>query len=70
MAFITVELQKNADGSFGNIVKPFETQNEAESNYYAILANAAISAVPVHSAVLLSEEGFPLMHQCYKHEGA
>jgi hypothetical protein len=68
MAFVVVELQKNADGSFGNIVKPFETQNEAESNYHAVLAAAAISAIPVHSAVLLSEEGFPLMHGCYKHE--
>lgn len=68
MAFIVVELQKNTDGSFGNIVKPFETQMEAESNYHAVLASAAISAIPVHSAVLLSEEGFPLMHQCYKHE--
>ena len=68
MAFITIELQKNADGSFGNIVKPFETQNEAESNYHAIMASAAISAIPVHSAVLLSEEGFTIMHGCYKHE--
>lgn len=65
MAFITIELQKNADGSFGNIVKAFEDQNEAESNYHAIMASAAVSAIPVHSAVLLSEEGFTIMRGCY-----
>ena len=68
MAFIVIELQKNTDGSFGNIVKSFEKQNEAESNYYAVLASAAMSAIPVHSAALLSEEGFPIMYGCYKHE--
>lgn len=68
MAFIVVELQKNTDGSFGNIVKSFEDQNEAESNYHAVLASAATSAIPVHSAALLSEEGFLLMRGCYKHE--
>lgn len=68
MAFITIELQKNKDGVVSNIVKSFETQPQAESDYHAILAAAAVSEIPCHSAVLVSEEGFPLMHQCYKHE--
>lgn len=28
---------------------------------------AAVSNVPVHSAIIVSEEGFPVKHQCYKH---
>lgn len=66
--FVVIELQKNKDGSVANIVTEHSTQAEAESKYHAVLAAAAVSKIPVHSAVIVSEEGFPLMHQCYKHE--
>ena len=65
--FIVVELQKNADGVVSNITTSHETQASAESHYHSILASAAISEIPVHSAIIVTEEGFPLMHQCYKH---
>lgn len=65
--FIVIELQKNAEGVVSNIVTSYETQAEAESKYYSILAAAAISQIPVHSAIIVSEEGFPVKHQCYKH---
>lgn len=65
--FIVIELQKNAEGVVSNIVTAFDTLAEAESKYYSILAAAAISKVPVHSAIIVSEEGFPVKHQCYKH---
>lgn len=67
--YIIVELQANADGTVGNIVQTKETLASAESVYHSILASAAISAVPKHSAVLLSDEGFPLRHECYRHDG-
>ena len=67
MSFIVVELQKNKDGVVSNIVTSFEAQSSAESKYHSILAAAAVSELPVHSAALLTEEGFSLMHQCYKH---
>lgn len=66
--YIVIELQKDTKGVVSNIVTSFDTLAEAESKYYSILADAAISSVPVHSAVLVSEEGFPVKHQCYKHE--
>lgn len=66
--FIVIELQKNAEGVVSNIVTSFDTLAEAESKYYTILASAAISKVPVHSAIIVSEEGFPVKHQCYKHQ--
>ena len=65
--FIVIELQKNENGTVANIVTEHSTQAEAESKYHAILSLAAVSEIPVHSAVIVSEEGFPLMHQCYKH---
>ena len=65
--YIVIELQKNDQGVVSNIVTAFDTLAEAESKYYSILAAAAISKVPVHSAIIVSEEGFPVKHQCYKH---
>ena len=41
---------------------------EAESRYHAILAAAAVSAVPVHAAVLMSGTVVQIAHQSYTHE--
>ena len=65
--YIVIELQKNAQGTVSNIITDHQSLAEAESKYHAILSNAAISEVPTHSAVILSEDGFPVKHQCYKH---
>ena len=65
--YIVIELQKDANGVVSNIVTSYENLAEAESKYYSVLASAAVSNVPVHSAIIVSEEGFPVKHQCYKH---
>lgn len=65
--FVVIEIQKNAEGVVGNIVTAHETQAEAEAKYHSVLAAAAVSSLPVHSATLLSEEGFSVANQCYKH---
>lgn len=66
--YIVIELQKNAEGVVSNIVTSHDSLAKAESAYYSVLAAAAISNVPVHSAIIVSEEGFPVKHQCYKHQ--
>lgn len=65
--FIVVEIQVNADGTAGALVTSFADQNAAESAYHTILAAAAVSSLPKHGAIMFSDEGFPLMHACYKH---
>ena len=67
MKYIVIELQKNAEGQVANLITAHNTLAEAESKFYSILAAAAINDVPVHSAIIVSEEGFPVKHQCYKH---
>lgn len=67
MKYIVIELQKNVDGQVSNIVTEYNTLTEAESKFYSILAYAAVSEIPVHSAIIVSEEGFPVKHKCYKH---
>ena len=67
MKYIVIEMQKNTEGQVANLVTDHNTLAEAESKFYTILASAAINDVPVHSAIIVSEEGFPVKHQCYKH---
>ena len=65
--YIVIELQKNAYGVVSNIVTEHATREEAESKYYSILASAAVSNVPVHSAIMMTEEGEPVRNRSYKH---
>lgn len=66
--YIVIELQKNAEGKVSNIVTEHDTLAVAESKYHSILAAAAVSEIPVHSAMIVSEEAFPVKNQCYKHQ--
>ena len=64
--YIVIELQTNG-GQTANIVTAHADLNSAESQYHSILASAAVSSVEIHAAVLISDEGFPLKNECYKH---
>lgn len=68
MKFIVIELQTNTDGAVGNLVYSYDTRAEAESKYHAVLSAAAVSAVPIHAAVLMDSTGFFLERKAYKHE--
>ena len=63
--YIVMEIQKG--NTVSTIVDSYETLNEAENKYHTILAYAAISSVPKHSAVLLTEEGDYIKHECFEH---
>lgn len=71
-----VEVKKSANQEFEHNVfwvydeDPDKARLKGESKYYEVLSAAAISDVAEHSAILFTSEGFPLMHQCYKHESA
>lgn len=67
MKYIVLELQTDAAGNVANIVTKHNTLNEAESKFHTILAAAAVSSVPAHAAVILSEEGDTFGAKCYKH---
>ena len=68
--YLVMELQKNKDGHAASIVTEHGTLAEAESKFYAVLSSAAVSGVGIHSAVIVTDEGFPLNHKCYRHEAA
>ena len=67
MTYIVIELQKIAQGTVSTIVTQYETRNAAEGKYHTILAAAATSSVAQHGAVLLTDAGQEICHQCYTH---
>ena len=71
--FYIVEIQMNANGEFGHLVHwafdsdPARARLKAESKYHEVLAAAAVSELPQHSASLLTSDGRCIMNQCYHH---
>lgn len=65
--YFVIEIQKQKDGVPASIVTSHENKDEAEGKYHSILAAAAVSGLPIHSAIIVSEEAFPVRYECYKH---
>lgn len=72
--FYIIEIQQYINGEFGHIVhfaydaNPTKARLKAEAKYHEVLASAAVSELPQHSASLLTSDGRCLMNQCYRHE--
>lgn len=64
--FIVMEIQTSEQ--VATLVNAYEDRNQAENKYHAILSAAAVSAVPKHGAVMLTDEGVRLKSECYIHE--
>lgn len=63
--FVVIELQTN--DTTANIVNAYSDRNVAEQRYHQILAAAATSDVKLHSAVMLTSEGFFIKSEHYEH---
>ncbi len=66
--YIVLEIQTNADGTVSPLPPIIKaSREEAESDYHRILSFAAVSALPMHSAILMTNEGREILHQAYTH---
>lgn len=65
--YIVIELQTNADGQVGNIVTAYDTLPQAQNKFYTICAYAAVSDIPVHTAVILDSTGMTVAVQSFRH---
>lgn len=65
--YLVLEIQTNTDGTVSTIITPYNDRANAESKYHTILAAAAISQVPCHSAVMMTNTGAVLAAQYYEH---
>ena len=74
--YYIIELQKYQNGEYGNLTHfaydedPTKARLKAESKYHEVLAAAAVSELPQHSATLLTSDGRAIMNQVYRHEVA
>ncbi len=64
--FIVSELQTAETTAVLNFV--FTDRLQAEQKYHEVLAYAAVSPMPVHSAVMMTEEGVLIKRESYHHE--
>lgn len=65
--YIVIEIQKNQNGSIGTLVNSYEDRNTAEQKYHQVLAAAAVSSLPIHTAVMLMENGYKIKSESYSH---
>lgn len=65
--YIILETQTNTDGSLGTLINQYEDRNAAESKYHQVLSSAAISELPLHCAFMLTDEGYTIKSECYRH---
>lgn len=56
--YIVLEIQTQADGTVATLSDSFNDLNSAYNKYYTVLAYAAISTLPRHSACLIDNTGF------------
>ena len=72
--YYILEIQKYLNGEFGHIVhfaydaNATKARLKAEAKYHEVLAAAAVSELPQHSATLITSDGRVIMNQCYIHE--
>jgi len=63
-----IEIQKSG-ATATPLVQLFTDDAQAKSRYHELLSIAAVSSVPEHSVILVSEEGNYMFHEKYTHGG-
>ena len=53
--YAVLEQQKNKNGQLAHLINSYETLNQAYQKYHTILASAAISNLPTHAALIISD---------------
>lgn len=68
MKYIVIEIQKFADGTIAvPPIATFDSFFAASAQYHSILSVAAVSEVPVHSAVILTDAGQQIALDTFNH---
>lgn len=57
MTYLVIEIQTNSEGVVSTLTYQFEDRNQAESKYHYILSFAAVTQLPVYSAMIITNTG-------------
>lgn len=63
--YIVLEIQKMSDTQLATLATSHETWEQANQKYHQVLAAAAVSGLPRHSAMLINEEAGTLKAETY-----
>ncbi len=63
--FLVLEIQKS--DTVAHLLTAHESREEAEQKFHTVLSAAAVSSVPVHSAMLITDDGTALRSERYTH---
>ncbi len=63
--YIVIELQRSDSGTVATISTTYEDYWAAQNKYHTVLSAAALSALPVHTAMIVSPFGDTIDKQCY-----
>lgn len=66
--FLVVEIQTYTDGKMACLTYIKDTLKEAQSKYHEVLAAAALSGLPAHSAAILTREARTLEYYGFFNE--
>lgn len=66
MCYIVLEIQTS--DTVGILTYSYATEREALGKFHAILAAAAASSIPCHTAMIITEDGRLMRTECIKHE--
>ena len=66
--YIVLEIQKNIDGQIATLTNSYETLDLAYQKYYLVLSAAAVSQLPRHGVILISDEIQVLNFDSFDHE--
>lgn len=67
MKYLVTEIQVFADGSTQAPTWAYSDENSASAKYHQVLAAAAVSQVPEHSAIMYTSKGFCMKGECFEH---
>lgn len=67
MKYIVLEIQTSIDNTVSILSYQFDNKQEAESKFHLVLSFAAVSQLPCHTAILLTNTGDTYDMKSYKH---
>lgn len=67
MKYLVMEIQKFDNGAISTPTYAYDTRNSAEAKFHSILAAAAVSSLPMHSCVMITEDGRVVRNEHYEH---
>ena len=63
--YAVLELQKN--DTLAALVNTYIERSQAEQQYHTVLSYAAVSSIPIHTVLLISDEGHIIKQDSYVH---